>query len=546
MAVLLVLAVALTLALGYQAVDAHRSHRSVARKAVGEQASFAVWEFAGAAQRQLFNYFLRPGLDVVAESGGKVLDAGFGEVGSPARMSRDKGWCWPECPVTLFRVGREDGSVRLLEPSAGAGGGNGGGDGVRAREPTPVESALFDTLVAGGRDLIDGEWDQAVRFLDDGRLVAWRWGTDQPTLYGFLAPASLLAPHLGRVFAETPLLPSVLTAGRGNDELFAARVRTPGGDAVFVSDAGLESPYRAEHALTGAFGGMAVDVALRPEAASALILGGLPGSRLPWILGLMVLTLGLLAMAILQIRRESELARLRTDFVSSVSHELRTPLAQIRMFAETLLLGRVRSAGEEHRSLEILVGETRRLTHLVENVLLFSRGERGTVRLRLEPTDLSAVLRDVCDTFAPLAKAAHAELVCEAGPDVTGRVDGDALRQALLNLLDNAAKYGPPGQRVRVGLSRLPTGRARLWVEDGGDGIPPDRRERVWEPYVRLGDHRASAVAGSGIGLSVVRQVAEAHGGGVRIEEGVAGGARFVMEIPLEPVGDAVEAVAPV
>jgi signal transduction histidine kinase len=124
-------------------------------------------------------------------------------------------------------------------------------------------------------------------------------------------------------------------------------------------------------------------------------------------------------------------------------------------------------------------------------------------------------------------------LTGEISPDVRGLVDGDALRQALLNLLDNAVKYGPAGQHIRVGLSRLPDDRAMMWVEDEGPGVRPDRRERVWEPYFRLERHRESATAGSGIGLAVVRSVAEGHGGSARIEEARSGGARFVVEVSL-------------
>src|SRR5207244_712328 len=128
-------------------------------------------------------------------------------------------------------------------------------------------------------------------------------------------------------------------------------------------------------------GGMQVAVALRPELASKLVIGGLPRSRLPLLLGALGLTAGLIVTALVQLRREYELARLRTDFVSGVSHELRTPLAQIRMFSETLLLGRVRSEEEGRRSLEIIDQEARRLTHLVENLLHFSRSERQVTRL---------------------------------------------------------------------------------------------------------------------------------------------------------------------
>lgn len=521
---LLALAVALTLALGYQAVDAHRSHRSVAEKAVGEQAHFAVWEFGGASQRELFTGFLRPGLDVAGAAGGKSLDAPYGSVVTPAEVSPEKHWCWPACEVSLFRADRDRGTIEVLDADASVPTGS-------ARDATPAEARVIAQLIEGGRALIDADWDQGVRMLDDGRLVAWRWGHDAPTLYGFFAAGSALAPHFAKVFAGTPLLPPVLTAGRSNEVLLTARALTPDGAELFAAGSGNGSPYRARHALGPAFADIEVEVALRPEMAAGLVIGGLPQSRLPWILGLMALTLGLLAVSILQIRRESELAGLRADFVSSVSHELRTPLAQIRMFAETLLLGRVRSEAEERRSMEILVGESRRLTHLVDNVLMFSRGERGAMRLCPAEVDLSALVEEVAETFEPLATAARSTLALEVGGGIVARVDGDAVRQALLNLLDNAIKYGPAGQTVRVALTSGAGGRVRLTVEDQGPGVPRGRR-RIWEPYVRLDGHRESAVAGSGIGLAVVRQVAEGHGGEAYVDDADGGGARFVVELP--------------
>src|SRR5256885_11553687 len=117
-----------------------------------------------------------------------------------------------------------------------------------------------------------------------------------------------------------------------------------------------------------------------PDMAPKLVIGGMPRSNVPMLLSLLALTAGLVVAALLQLRREYELSQLRADFVSGVSHELRTPLAQIRMFSETLLLGRVRSDEERERSLGIIDQEARRLTHLVENLLHFSRSERRLTR----------------------------------------------------------------------------------------------------------------------------------------------------------------------
>ena len=286
------------------------------------------------------------------------------------------------------------------------------------------------------------------------------------------------------------------------------------------------------------FGGLMAEVALRPSAIDKLFIGGLPRSRLPLLVGLLGLTAGLVVVAVWQLRREQELARMRAGFVSSVSHELRTPLAQIRMFSETLRLGRVRSEAERERSLEIIDQEARRLTHLVDNVLQFSRAERRTIHLAPERTELGAHVRETIDSFLPLARARGVTIRAEPADRLVIAVDRYALRQMLLNLLDNAVKYGPTGGTVTVSVSAAGD-RARICVDDQGPGIAPQHRERVFAPFYRLERDANSAVAGSGLGLAVVRELAVLHGGAAWVEDapgvGGAGGSRFVIELPLRP-----------
>jgi len=233
-----------------------------------------------------------------------------------------------------------------------------------------------------------------------------------------------------------------------------------------------------------------------------------------------------------QLRREYELSRLRSDFVSSVSHELRTPLAQIRMFSETLLLDRVRSDEERQRSIEIMDQEARRLTHLVENLLHFSRTERRITEIHATPTPLAPLVCEVVENFVPIAAARRMRIVAPEGANVVAPVDADALRQMLINLLDNAVKYGPEGQRIAVVLA-AENGSARVLVDDEGPGVPQGDRERIWERFWRLQRDRGSAVAGTGIGLAVVRELAELHGGRTWVEDAPTGGARFVIEVPV-------------
>jgi len=255
----------------------------------------------------------------------------------------------------------------------------------------------------------------------------------------------------------------------------------------------------------------------------------------------LVLTLAMGAAALIQLRREQQLARLRQDFVSSVSHELRTPLAQIRMFAELLDEGKLRTDSERDRSTRVINREARRLTHLVEKILQFSRLERASVDLKVERLDVVQTVAEVIEGFRPLAAARDAHVVSEIEDGLWVRADRDAVSQLLLNLLDNAVKYGPSGQTVTVAAAQVGHG-MRLSVVDEGPGIPAHDRDHIWEPYRRLEREVNGEVTGSGIGLAVVRELVEEHGGRCWLEEAPTGGAAFVIELPgatLEPRGEA-------
>jgi signal transduction histidine kinase len=233
----------------------------------------------------------------------------------------------------------------------------------------------------------------------------------------------------------------------------------------------------------------------------------------------------------MQLRREHELARLRADFTSSVSHELRTPLAQILLFGETLELGRVRSDADRRLAIETIVHEARRLMRMVDNVLHFARTSEGRVRLEPMPTELGPLVESIAATFAPLAEERGSHVVTEIRESITVNVDSGAVRQIVLNLLDNALKFGPREQTVRLVLDRVDN-RARIAVEDAGPGIPVVDRTRIWSPYVRLRRERSAAHEGSGIGLAVVKELAALHRGTAFVEDAPNGGARFVVEIP--------------
>ena len=356
-------------------------------------------------------------------------------------------------------------------------------------------------------------------------------------IYGYATdPRTYLGPTLSLIHRRNALLPPSLLRETAPDSILAISVTTLDGREIYRSPGYFPSAHSAADTLEANFGQLVMHVGLRPELASQLVVGGLPRSRLPLLAGVFVLTAGLLGVALIQLHRQQELARLRTEFVSGVSHELRTPLAQIRWFAELLHLGKLRTDEERARSAGIIDQEARRLTYLVENVLNFSRAEKGTNRITPASLDLEAEIRDAVEMFAPLARSRRMTVRASTIAGLTVTADRDALRQILLNLLDNAAKYGPAGQTISVGSSPAPAtdgARVRFWVEDQGPGIPPADRDRVWEPYVRLSRSAESAMGGSGIGLSVVRELVALHGGAAWIEaSNPDGGARVVVELP--------------
>lgn len=350
-------------------------------------------------------------------------------------------------------------------------------------------------------------------------------------IVGFTLPAESLAPGLASVFSAMRLLPPSPAQGLSNERVFSIALRA-GGATLLPAQPDATAPAAVHRLTETIIGNAEVEVALREGAAGLLLLDG-GRSGLPLLAGLMIAITVLLLMALLLVRREAELVRLRADFVSGVSHELRTPLAQIRMFTETLLLGRTRSDMERRRSLEIIDQEARRLARLVENVLLFSKSQGGRVTpIAPEPTRVAAEIQAAVESFGPLCRSRSVEVRVEAEAALTAPVDRGALRQILVNLMENALKYGPTGQRITVGAA-LYGETARIWVDDEGPGIPPAERERVFESFYRIAPQEGEVRrSGSGIGLSVVRELARLHGGVARAEAAPGGGARLLVELP--------------
>ncbi|HEX2190904.1 MAG TPA: HAMP domain-containing sensor histidine kinase [Longimicrobiaceae bacterium] len=347
-----------------------------------------------------------------------------------------------------------------------------------------------------------------------------------------------IATIAGRAHRRVPLLPPSFISpdwryGRGDarsDSSVSVAMLDHQGRVLYRSPRQFSSRVRGAFVFNTAPGGFVVHAALEPGLVESILREHRRDGRRRLDLLLPLLSILLAASAFAHLSRERELVRARRDFVAAVSHELRTPLAQIRMFSETLLLGRERSAEERGRWLGVIHRESRRLGDLVENVILFSNLEGPGLRLGREPTDLEELLEEVVEAYTPFAGARGARLVTDVWTDARADVDPKTIRQVVVNLLDNALKYGPRGQTVALGLHPGGPGRLLLSVTDGGPGVAETDRERVWEPFVRLEDD--GTTPGSGLGLAVVRSIVALHGGTVRVEDAPGGGARFVAELP--------------
>lgn len=253
------------------------------------------------------------------------------------------------------------------------------------------------------------------------------------------------------------------------------------------------------------------------------------------LVGLLVLAIGVGSWLIgADLRRQLALARQKTDFVSNVSHELKTPLTSIRMFSEMLAEDRVQDDAKRRHFLGIITAEAARLTRLINNVLDFARLERGEKKYDFAPCDFAAVARESVESYRPHLEAAGFTLksMLPSVP-VPIRGDRDALAQVLVNLLSNGEKYSGERKEIEVQLATEGDG-AELRVLDRGLGVPAGCEEKIFEQFFRAHDSLGSGIQGSGLGLTLARQIARAHGGDVGYREREGGGSCFAVRLPLE------------
>jgi len=285
------------------------------------------------------------------------------------------------------------------------------------------------------------------------------------------------------------------------------------------------------------------DVQLRSWQAGAHATAG----SSPLIVSLLVATVGFLwaaaYVAARAVRREAAVAQLQADFVSAVSHEFRSPLTTIRQMAEMLQSGRVTREDRRLEYYDVLAGEATRLQRLVETLLNLGRIEAGSERYDLKLLDVGEVVDKAIGDVAPFA-AAEQRRIARTAPDarVFARADEDALRLSVRNLLENAIRYSPGEPTIWVRW-RQDGDRAVIDVVDHGLGIDPAEQEAVFGRFVRGRAAAAANAKGTGIGLAMVRHVAEAHGGSVTLRS-EAGETTFTLRLPLASPDATVEVPA--
>jgi len=235
-------------------------------------------------------------------------------------------------------------------------------------------------------------------------------------------------------------------------------------------------------------------------------------------------------------QRQARLSELKSNFVSSVSHELRAPLGAVRLMAENLEREKIAEPAQQKEYYRLIGQECRRLTSLVESVLDFSRMEAGRKQYTFEPVDLVALMQHAVAIMSPFAAERGVTLQFTPPADPPQPCwDGAAIEQALVNLVDNAIKHSPSGAAVTLEIVSAGDD-VRLWVKDAGPGIPPEDQSRIFDLFYRRGSELRRETTGAGIGLSIVKHVAEAHGGRVIVASEVGQGSAFGLDLPLRSV----------
>jgi len=435
-------------------------------------------------------------------------------------------WNSPKGPINLSKLDEKGGLETLKEPDKKGESGifaTKSKSGFVPKDSTGDGSAKVTPGEAEFRQLIgDSHEGTLARFLQNKlKLLIWyRSVRDPQMVFGAQLDLNRIIADLKDSVKEPASLHGEITAALLDDTGKAVAGDAPHGQPPFVTrEIGEALPHWA----------MAVylrDPTQLTRSAKTLEL------TLTLIIGLLMLAIGIGGVLVVaDVKRQLWLARQKTDFVSNVSHELKTPLTSIRMFSELLAEGKVNDETRQRNFLQIITAETARLTRLINNVLDFARLERGEEKYNFANCDLRDVVRETMAAYQPHLEATGFKIECELPAEpVMVKGDPDALAQVLVNLISNAEKYSGESKVISIEFQTRPGIEVR--VLDRGLGVPHGCEKKIFEQFYRAHDSLASGIQGSGLGLTLARQIARSHGGDVVYEARAGGGSCFILRLP--------------
>jgi signal transduction histidine kinase len=356
--------------------------------------------------------------------------------------------------------------------------------------------------------------------------------TGKKMIGGIVYDAEYLQEHFFPEMLET-VVSRNLNEGQGDKNQCAIMVHPKGEPEPLAATASWDGGApEVERNMEAVFPGLTLAIKLRGTTLEAI---GRHFARINFFaLGALSLVLaGGIALTYRNVSKEMALARLKSDFVSNVSHELRTPLSLIRLYAETLEMGRLNSQEKYQEYYCIIRNESERLSALINNILDFSRIEAGRKEYDFRETDLRELVHNTLDSYRYQIEQhgfAYEERIDEVPPL---RVDREAVARSLLNLVNNALKYSQVRKYIGVKLYRE-NGSVKLEVIDHGIGIPYQEQHKIFEKFYRVGDPLVHNTKGSGLGLSLVRHIVQAHGGEVLVDSAPGAGSKFTIALPVE------------
>ena len=365
---------------------------------------------------------------------------------------------------------------------------------------------------------------------------------DKPAVAGVIFDAEYLRDHFLPEALDDVMSHNV-TESEGNVNRAVMMIHSKMESSPLVASAGWDGGEpEVERNWEGAFPGLTLAIKMHGTTLQAisdrffrqsfLILGALS----------LLLTVGLFV-TYRNVSKEIALARLKSDFVSNVSHELRTPLSLIRLYAETLEMGRLKAPEKFQEYYQIIRKESERLTALINNILDFSRIEAGRKEYDFRETDLRELVANTLESYRYQIEqhGFRLEEKIDAVPPM--RVDREAVARSLVNLVNNALKYSQDQKYIGVNLYRE-NGAVKLEVIDHGIGIPNREQEKIFEKFYRVGDPLVHNTKGSGLGLSLVRHIAQAHGGEVSVDSAPGQGSKFTITLPVSALTSQQQAAA--